>query len=153
MGLEIERKFLVRSTDWRNGEGRLMRQGYLSDGAGVTVRVRLAENDAWLTIKGPTTSATRSEYEYAIPAEDARDMLATLCSGPLIEKRRYEVPYAGLTWEVDEFLGDNAGLVVAEVELASEDQQVQLPPWVDEEVTGIPRYYNASLARHPFSQW
>ncbi|MBN7797666.1 CYTH domain-containing protein [Parahaliea mediterranea] len=153
MALEIERKFLVRNTDWRAGKGQLMRQGYLGGGGGTTVRVRLAGERAWLTIKGPTTGATRAEYEYAIPADDARDMLASLCPGPLVEKRRFEVEHAGFTWEVDEFLGDNTGLVVAEIELESEDQLVPLPAWVGEEVTGDPRYYNASLARHPYRQW
>jgi adenylate cyclase len=154
MSTEIERKFLLRDDRWRGGTGRLMRQGYLSAGDGVTVRVRVAGPDAaWLTVKGPSRGAGRAEYEYAIPRDDAEEILEHLCVRPLIEKRRYEVEYQGLTWEVDEFLGDNAGLLVAEVELDSAGQAVPLPPWVGEEVTGDPRYYNASLVRWPYSHW
>lgn len=153
MAREIERKFLLSEDIWRQHEGRLIRQGYLNTGGAATVRVRLAGDNAWLTVKGPTTGHTRAEYEYPIPPADAREMLDELCCGPLIEKRRYEVPYEGLVWEIDEFLGDNAGLVVAEVELEAEGQAVPLPPWVGDEVTGDPRYYNAQLTRLPYSRW
>jgi adenylate cyclase len=153
MGTEIERKFLLRDDSWRGGQGQLMRQGYLSAGEGITVRVRIAGPRAWLTVKGPAAGAGRAEFEYPIPLADAEDMLGTLCRGPLVEKRRYEISYQGLTWEVDEFLGDNAGLLVAEVELESATQSVPLPPWVGEEVTGDPRYYNSSLVHRPYSQW
>lgn len=153
MGREIERKFLLRNDDWRGAPGRHLRQGYLSRGDGTTVRVRVADPDAWLTIKGPTVGAARDEYEYAIPLADAQELLDRYCLPPLIEKFRHRVEHRGLTWEIDEFLGENAGLVLAEVELDDEHQQVPLPPWVGDEVTGDPRYYNASLSTHPFSRW
>lgn len=153
MGQEIERKFLLRNDQWRGGPGTPLRQGYLGSGNGISVRVRVAGDTAWLTVKGPTTGASRPEYEYTIPLEDAREMLDQLCPPPLIEKCRYKVEHEGFTWEIDEFAGANQGLVVAEVELDSEDQAVPLPDWVGEEVTGDPRYYNASLARTPYSEW
>lgn len=153
MAKEIERKFLVTGEEWRKAEGRLYRQGYLSIEKERTVRVRTDEERGWLTIKGITTGATRDEYEYEIPLADAESMLQTLCLQPLIEKRRYRIDADGLTWEVDEFLGANAGLVVAEVELESEDQAFDMPPWIGAEVTGERRYYNATLVEKPFSQW
>jgi CYTH domain-containing protein len=154
MGLEIERKFLVRGDAWRAGAaGVTYRQGYLSTVKERTVRLRTVGERGFLTIKGITVGATRSEYEYDIPVEDARQMLDDLCEQPLIEKRRYLVAAAGHDWEIDEFGGENAGLIVAEVELASEDEDVVLPSWAGEEVTGDPRYYNANLIAHPFSRW
>jgi adenylate cyclase len=117
-----------------------------------TVRVRLLGERAFLTVKGPTAGASRAEFEYAIPPDDARAML-DLCEKPLIEKTRYVVPHGGLVWEIDEFHGANAGLVVAECELASEDQPLDKPDWVGEEVTGDARYYNSSLVARPFSTW
>lgn len=153
MAKEIERKFLVTGEEWRKAERRLYRQGYLSIEKERTVRVRTDEERGWLTIKGITTGATRDEYEYEIPLADAESMLQTLCLQPLIEKRRYRIDADGLTWEVDEFLGANAGLVVAEVELESEDQAFDMPPWIGAEVTGERRYYNATLVEKPFSQW
>ena len=129
------------------------RQGYLSTEPGRSVRVRMAAGKGFLTIKGKTVNATRAEYEYVIPSQDAAAMLDELCARPLIEKTRYLIEYQGLVWEVDEFEGENAGLVVAEVELASEDQVVALPAWVGKEVTGDPRYYNENLIAHPFSRW
>lgn len=151
---EIERKFLVKDTRWKAlGNGKLFRQGYLSLEPERTVRVRVAGDKGFLTIKGKTTGVTRAEYEYEIPVSEAASMLDNLCAGPRIEKMRYRIHHAGQIWEVDEFLGDNAGLVVAEIELESEDQQIDLPEWVGEEVSGDPRYYNSNLTLHPFSQW
>ncbi len=153
MGIEIERKFLVTNDSWRTsaGPGQVCRQGYLCSGNGKTVRVRLIGTQAFLTIKGPTEGIARSEFEYEIPLDDAEAMLP-LC-GNLVEKTRYLIPHAGMTWELDVFAGKNKGLVMAEVELKSEDQSVDLPDWTGEEVSGDPRYYNAYLAAHPFSTW
>ncbi len=154
MAEEIERKFHVVSEAWRAlGEPVLLRQGYLGDDPERVVRVRLAGDHAWLTIKGISRGPSRREYEYPIPVADARALLNELCLRPLIEKRRTRVPHAGLVWEVDEFLGDNAGLIIAEVELTTADQQVALPPWIGEEVTGDPRYYNSNLLKNPYSRW
>lgn len=152
MGTEIERKFLVRGSGWQTDAPQRIVQGYLNRDKARTVRVRIAGAEAFLTIKGVTTGATRAEFEYPIPLADAEALLA-LCDGPLIDKLRHRVAHGGLLWEIDQFLGDNAGLVVAEVELASEDQAVALPPWAADEVTGDSRYYNSSLATQPFCQW
>lgn len=154
MATEIERKFLVKDDGWRGlGPGSRYRQGYLSTDPGRTVRARVAAGMGFLTIKGKTVNAARAEYEYVIPVEDAEAILDELCERPLIEKTRYRIDYQGLVWEVDEFEGENAGLVIAEVELASADQAVALPAWVGEEVTADPRYYNANLIANPFSRW
>ncbi|HZW20462.1 CYTH domain-containing protein [Noviherbaspirillum sp.] len=154
MGVEIERKFLVRGDGWRAlGEGVLLRQGYLSSAPERTVRVRVEGGAAMLTIKGRSTGATRSEWEYPIPIPDAQALLDALCERPLIEKKRYRIPFDGMVWEVDEFLGENAGLVVAEIELSAEDQAFSKPDWVGEEVTHDPRYFNSSLIRNPYSRW
>ncbi|HKL26300.1 MAG TPA: CYTH domain-containing protein [Desulfuromonadales bacterium] len=154
MGIEIERKFLVTGSDWRRGaSATCYRQGYLNTDPGRSVRIRLAGDKGVLTIKGKTEGAERLEFEYSVPQEDAEQMLATLCRKPLIEKDRYRVRHAGLTWEVDVFHGENAGLVLAEVELASSDQEIDLPPWVGEEVTSDRRYFNLSLVQYPYSAW
>ena len=157
MAKEIERKFLVAGDAWRAGAapGIAYRQGYLSAGsdAGCTVRVRLGGGRAYVTIKGPAAGAARDEYEYPIPPTDAAEMLERLCAGGTVEKVRHLVPFAGRTWEVDEFGGENAPLVVAEVEIESVDAAVKLPPWLGAEVTDDPRYTNAALARSPFSRW
>ena len=154
MAQEIERKFLLASDKWRSGaEGRQYRQGYLSTDKARTVRVRIVGERGLLTIKGLTRGISRLEFEYDIPLEDATRLLDELCHRPLIEKTRYVVTHGGLTWEIDEFHGDNAGLIVAEVELASEDQEIKLPEWVGAEVSGDARYYNSNLAQHPFSKW
>lgn len=153
MGWEIERKFLVDGDGYRDlGTGVRYRQGYLVAEAGCTVRVRTMGARAALTIKGPTVGLTRAEFEYPIPVEDACRLLE-MCRGPLVEKTRYEVPFGGRVWHVDEFHGANLGLVVAECELESEDQEVVAPGWVGAEVTGDPRYYNSSLSQRPFSEW
>jgi CYTH domain-containing protein len=151
---EIERKFLVASDAWRSGAvGQPYRQGYLSTDPDRTVRVRMAGDAGYLTVKGRTEGAARAEYEYPVPREHAEEMLDRLALRPLIEKTRYLIPFGGLIWEVDEFSGDNAGLVLAEVELADERQAVALPPWVGREVTGDPRYANASLVARPYRTW
>ncbi|TWT51596.1 CYTH domain protein [Thalassoglobus neptunius] len=151
MGIEIERKFLVAG-DFRTGRSVPFRQGYLSRDPERTVRVRIAGDRAWLTIKSLTNDTTRQEFEYEVPVSDAEEMLA-LCDGPLIEKYRWFVDYEGMLWEVDEFLGDNAGLIVAEIELTAEDQPFEKPPWLGDEVTGDRRYHNSSLVKMPFKSW
>ncbi len=154
MGKEIERKFRVRDDRWRDGvHGVHYRQGYLQSERERTVRVRLAGDAGWLTIKGETRGVTRSEFEYPIPAEDATALLDELCDRPQIEKYRYRIEHDGHVWEVDEFLGDNAGLVVAEIELASADERFSRPPWLGDEVSDDPRYFNANLVRHPWRDW
>jgi len=154
MGQEIERKFLVSSDDWRTmATGAAYRQGYLSTVPERTVRIRLVRDKGFVTIKGVSTGAVRAEYEYEIPAGEAGEMLDNLCERPLIEKTRYRLEQHGMLWEIDEFGGDNAGLVVAEVELADEHQAIVLPDWVGKEVTGDPRYYNASLVAYPYTVW
>lgn len=155
MGKETERKFLVdEQTDFRHFSVPVYYcQGYLCTDENRVVRVRLAGEKGFLTVKGRNRGAVRSEFEYEIPPEEAREMLEELCLRPLIAKYRYRIPYKGLVWEVDVFTGENEGLVVAEVELPSEDYIFSLPPWVREEVTGDSRYYNSALVKHPYSQW
>ena len=154
MGKEIERKYLIGNDSWREGaSGTTYRQGYLSTVKERTVRVRTINEKGFLTIKGITIGATRMEFEYEIPAAEATEMLDELCEKPIIEKTRYKIPHAGLTWEVDEFVGVNQGLIVAEVELESEDQAIDMPPWAGEEVSGDPRYFNANLIANPYTTW
>jgi CYTH domain-containing protein len=154
MAKEIERKFLVKGDAWRAlAKGTTYRQGYLNSAKERTVRVRTAEDKAFLTIKGLTLGATRAEYEYEIPFDEGKAMLDAFAEKPLIEKKRYKIPAGDLTWEIDEFLGDNAGLTVAEVELKSEDQAFDRPAWLGDEVTGDTRYYNANLIKKPFTRW
>ena len=154
MPKEIEKKFLVKGDDWRGkAVGKRYRQGYLSTVKERTVRVRTVDAKGFITVKGQSVGASRSEYEYEIPVTDANEMLDRLCERPLIEKTRYRIPGAGVVWEVDEFGGENRGLIVAEVELESEDQQVSLPDWIGREVTDDPRYFNANLVAHPYSRW
>ncbi len=153
MGIEIERKFMVTGDAWRDApQRRAMRQAYLAIQPQNTVRVRIAEADAWLTIKGPNQAGIKPEFEYAIPLADA-EILVQLSPYPVIEKVRHYYPYEGLVWEVDEFAGANAGLIVAEVELDRVDQDVPLPDWIGTEVTGDPRYLNAQLCQHPYRDW
>jgi adenylate cyclase len=152
MGTEIERKFLVTDPTITEGrEGAVIRQGYLSRAPERTVRIRRRGNRAVITIKGASSRATRAEWEYEIPAADADEMLM-LCDGPIIDKTRFVIDVAGRAWEVDVFAGANEGLVMAEVELEAEDAAVVLPAWAGLEVTGDPRYYNASLAQHPMGR-
>ncbi|CAG35446.1 CYTH domain-containing protein [Desulfotalea psychrophila] len=160
MAIEIEKKFLLTSDSWREGaSGQIYSQGYLSKSPEKTVRVRITETGAYLTIKGRPAvkdgkiSAAKLEFEYSIPKADAEELLKNLCSGPIIHKKRYCIEYRGFTWEVDEFFGENEGLLMAEIELEAEDQEFDLPPWIGEEVTSDKRYYNASLSEYPYSQW
>lgn len=154
MGIEIEKKFLLTGTEWKQlATGTAYRQGYLNSVKERTVRVRTINDQGFLTIKGVSVGATRLEYEYEIPLEDANALLDELCEKPLIEKNRYKVKFSGFTWEIDEFFGENDGLIVAEIELESEDQAFDKPEWVGEEVTGDSRYFNSNLIKNPYSKW
>ncbi len=153
MAREIERKFLVTDDGWRGLAPAVdYRQGYLP-ATGATVRVRIAGEQGFLTIKGPTQGIGRAEFEYPIPVADARELLDTLCSRPQIEKRRHKIPVGRHVWEVDEFLGENAGLVVAEIEVSDESEPFEKPSWVGEEVSHDRRYANSSLAERPYKTW
>jgi adenylate cyclase len=154
MGREIERKFLVIGEEWRSqAKGIPYAQGYIPTGEGATVRARIAGDKGYLTIKGKTEGMARSEFEYPIPVADAREILDTLCEQPFIEKIRYKMVIDPVVWEIDEFHGENEGLRIAEVELEDENQTVDIPTWIGEEVTGDPRYYNSNLAKFPYKQW
>lgn len=154
MGVEIERKFLLKGEAWRAlGDPVHYRQGYLNRSKERTVRVRMAGEKGYLTIKGISKGMTRMEYEYEIPQEDCHSLLNDVAEKPLIEKNRFRIGYKGLTWEIDEFFGENQGLILAEVELESEDQKIELPDWIGKEVTQDPRYYNSNLISHPYSKW
>lgn len=154
MGIEIERKFLLANDDWRDlASGIVYRQGYLSTHPHATVRVRTQGNRGVLTVKGKSIGLTRLEYEYEIPLNDANALLDELCGHPLIEKKRYKINHKGFIWEIDEFSGENKGLILAEIELESEEQTFTKPSWVGKEVSGDPRYYNSNLARAPFTSW
>ena len=154
MPKEIERKFLTTSQLWKENVSRaiVMKQGYLNGNPDRTVRVRVAGEKGWLTVKGRNVGLTRLEFEYEIPVGEAMEMLK-LCEQPIIEKTRYLVVEYGKTWEVDVFSGVNEGLTVAEIELETEEEAFTLPDWVGEEVSADPRYYNVSLIRSPFSEW
>ncbi len=155
MGIEIERKFLLASDGWRRQVSRFtaMQQGYLAgEGGKASTRVRIEGEAANLNIKAAVVGSTRAEYQYAIPLAEARELLATLCAG-VLEKTRHYVEREGLTWEIDEFAGANAGLVVAELELSRADQPFGRPEWLGREVTDDRRYYNHHLALHPYSTW
>lgn len=152
MPIEIERKFLVSETDWRTSKGVHFTQGYLNKDKEKTIRVRVTEIQAFLCVKGFSKGISRMEFEYEIPMDDAR-LLLKFCTGAIIQKGRHTVMYKGLEWEVDEFFGVNEGLIVAEVELESEDQIFEKPPWLRQEITYDSRYTNSSLARNPFNQW
>ena len=154
MHIEIERKYLVNTQEIQGKRlGQNCVQGYLCTGKGVTTRIRIIGEKGFLTIKGKTKNFSKPEYEYEIPKIEAHEILNTLCIQPLIKKIRYQVNYAGEVWIVDEFLGENEGLVLAEIELLSEDQHIILPDWVETEVTGDPRYYNVQLVENPYSKW
>lgn len=153
MGLEIERKFLLKNEDWRSlGVPVHYAQGYLVADGERTVRVRVAGSKGFLTIKGQTQGFSRKEFEYEVPVDEALEMLK-LCSIPMVEKYRTKVLFDDKIWEVDEFEGDNKGLIMAEIELKSEDESFAIPPWIGLEVTGDIRYYNSFLARNPFKNW
>lgn len=155
MGTEIERKFLVSDESWRKkaGESTRYRQGYLSQIEECSVRIRVGAGKAHLNLKSATLDVSRAEFEYAVPLDEAEEILNQLCRRPLIEKTRYLVVHAGHEWEVDVFEGENAGLVVAEIELADAQQAFERPPWAGQEVSDDPRYYNVCLVGHPFKDW
>lgn len=155
MATEIERKFLIRDDRWRQqaDAGQRIAQGYLIGARDASVRVRIEGDQANLNIKSATLGIYRQEYEYPIPLEDAREMLDNLCEKPVIDKVRYHVSHAGHLWEIDVFEGENAGLVVAEIELDSEDEAFEQPDWLGEEVSDDVRYYNVSLVKHPYKDW
>jgi adenylate cyclase len=155
MALEIERKFLIRSEEWREKvtSRELLRQGYLSSGSQCSIRARVAGEQAWLNLKARRSGMTRLEFEYPIPVEDANQILNELARGPILEKYRHLIPAGDYVWEVDEFLGANAGLIVAEIELPSEGAQFERPSWLGEEVTEDERYYNFNLAQKPYTEW
>jgi adenylate cyclase len=154
LGIEIEKKFLVIKENWRmDRQGVLYRQGYLSTDKERTVRVRQGGDSGYITIKSRTENGQRREFEYTIPHDDAQYMLDKLCDKPLIEKIRYKIEYAGLIWEVDEFLAENRGLIIAEVELTSSEQEIVLPDWVGDEVTDNAAYYNVNLVKNPYRNW
>lgn len=155
MGIEIERKFLLKNDNWRSGNepGILYRQGYLAIGIESVVRVRIIDQTGTLTVKGKSEDARRKEFEYEIPVLDANELIDEICLKPIIEKYRYKIGYEKLIWEVDEFLGDNSGLILAEVELHDVHQDVALPEWVGEEVTEDPKYYNSNLVKNPYKNW
>ena len=155
MAVEIERKFLLADDQWREQvlSKSKFSQGYLSLTPERTVRVRVADGCGWLTVKGKSLGASRAEFEYEIPSTDAQQMLDQLCEQPIIEKWRYRVEFNGHLWEIDEFLGDNKGLIVAEVELTSEDEEFFRPHWLGHEVTHDHRYFNSNLIKHPFKEW
>ena len=154
MSVEIERKFLVKGNEWRQlAQAVNYKQGYISTEKEHTVRVRTIESQAYLTIKGKSVGATRLEFEYEIPLNDANELLNNLCHKPFIDKNRYKIQYKDLTWEVDEFFGENEGLILAEVELHDENQKIEIPDWIGIEVTGEPKYYNANLISNPYCNW
>ena len=155
MAIEIERKFLVNGEGWRSSvtASTLLQQGYLPGLVTASVRVRIAGDRAFLNIKSATLGTTRTEFEYAIPVPDAHDLLESLCEQPRIEKTRHNVPFGGHLWQVDEFFGDNAGLVVAEIELASVNESFAVPPWIGREVSSDTRYYNVNLVKKPYKSW
>ncbi|MDH4273547.1 MAG: CYTH domain-containing protein [Gammaproteobacteria bacterium] len=155
MAIEIERKYLILNEDWRASvtHAAQYRQGYLTQSGPASVRVRIEGRRAFINIKSATLGISRTEFEYEIPLLDADHLLSHLCIGPTIEKTRYFVPFGGKTWEIDVFSGENAGLVIAEVELSDAQEAIALPPWAGAEVSDDPRYYNVSLVQHPYCSW
>jgi len=155
MPIEIERKFLLANEDWRQDvlRSNRIRQGYLGKIDKASVRIRVEGAKANINVKSATLGMRRMEYEYAIPLDEAEEMLQQLCEQPQIDKTRYIVELAGHTWEIDEFYGDNEGLLVAEIELGSEAEAFEKPEWAGEEVTEDPRYYNVNLIHHPYNLW
>ena len=155
MAIEIEHKFLMAGNDWREHATRSVkyRQGYLSSQATSSIRVRISDECAWLNIKSATVGTHRHEYEYEIPLLDANEIINMLCRKPIIEKIRHFVTDDGNTWEIDEFEGDNQGLIIAEIELSEIGKTFSKPHWIGDEVTSDLRYYNNNLAKHPYSEW
>ncbi len=155
MGVEIERKFLVDKEKWvhvTKENGSPYRQGYILTAPDKTIRIRLTDKGGFITIKGLSINASRPEFEYTIPAKDAEELLDKFCTSE-VSKVRYKIVHQNKTWEVDEFSGDNEGLIVAEIELKSETEVFDLPPWIDKEVTGDNRYYNSNLSTNPYKNW
>jgi CYTH domain-containing protein len=155
MGTEIERKFLVNKEKWSQvtkEKKALYRQGYIVSDPEKSIRVRLTDKEAFITIKGLTTGASRAEFEYSIPVTDAQQLLDGFCDS-VVSKTRNFIHYDNKLWEVDEFSGDNEGLIIAEIELDSEEEQFSRPDWVDKEVTGEKKYYNLNLAKDPYKNW
>lgn len=154
MGKEIERKYKVKDDSYKKlSVGKLYRQGFLSTNPQRVVRVRVADNKGFLTVKSANIGAERSEFEYIIPLDEANEMLDKLCEKPIIEKYRYTIQFEDFTWVVDEFLGENEGLVLAEIELQYNSQAFKVPDWIGEEVTDDMRYYNSNLVKEPYSGW
>ena len=155
MGIEIERKFLLKNDGWRKeaSEPVQFRQGYMVGSEKSSVRVRIEGDRAFINIKSATLGIQRQEYQYSIPMEDAEKLLDDLCDKPLIEKNRFYIQKNKHTWEIDEFFGDNHGLVVAEIELNAEDEQFEKPDWLGQEVSDDTRYYNVCLVKHPYKDW
>ena len=157
MGMEIERKFLIRNDNWRQSavSCSLLRQAYahFQDNPDLTFRVRLADDQAFLTLKGPVSGCSRKEFEYPIPVEDAKNILNDFCGKDQIEKYRYRIPAGNRVWEIDEFLGRNAGLILAEIELGSPDEPFARPEWLGREVTSEFRFYNSHLLEYPYREW
>ena len=154
--VEIERKYLVAGDGWRDeGESVPMYQGYLTPPgtSGLTVRCRIAGEKGLITIKGPRNGISRVEFEYHIPRDEASEMIELMCDGRVVEKTRHRIPYEGMVWEVDEFHGKNEGLIIAEIELQSEDQQFAIPSWIGKEVTDDRRFGSSALSRYPYSLW
>ena len=155
MGVEIERKFLVDHEKWslvNKPQGTYLKQGYILNDVHKIIRVRIAGQQAYITLKGAASGITRSEFEYSIPVKDAVELLDQF-AGACIEKTRYRISFNEKVWEVDVFAGDNAGLIVAEIELTHEQETFNLPDWIGDEVTGQDKYYNSSLSVHPFNRW
>lgn len=155
MAMEIEHKFLLKDDSWRGEitQSTLFKQGYLSNTPLSSVRVRVSDEQAWINIKSATIGTQRQEFEYAIPMADGLELLATLCHKPLIEKTRHLLTHNGHVWEIDEFFGENAGLIVAEIELSTVGEAFDKPTWLGEEVTHDVRYYNNNLCQQPYRNW
>lgn len=154
MGIEIERKFLLKNDSWKTPglKGIFLKQGYLQQSADALVRIRISEDIAYITVKGKTCNTSRLEFEYEIPVNDAVEML-DLCEKPLVEKMRYPLKFQGMLWVVDVFEGNNEGLEIAEIELKKKNQAFMEPPWLGREISGDPRYFNSNLIKSPYLSW
>lgn len=152
--IEIERKYLVRNLDFvKYGVPHRIKQGYISTDEGHVVRVRIKDKKGYLTLKNASRGFARCEFEYEIPVDDAQLMLDEMCHKPVIDKTRFDLLHKGKKWEIDVFNGENEGLIIAEIELQSKDEEFKIPPFIDREVTDDYRYYNAYIAQHPFCTW
>lgn len=152
--IEIERKYLVKNLDFvKYGVPHRIKQGYISTEEGRVVRIRIKDQKGYLTLKSAAQGFARHEFEYEIPVADAEQMLDAMCHKPIIDKTRFDLLHKGKKWEIDVFNGENEGLIIAEIELQSKDEEFKIPPFIDREVTDDPRYYNAYIAQHPFCTW